>query len=97
MAKNKRWTIPFMSLNGISCRIDIYQDGYSGNDVTEISPNNPNTPGYAAPDPIVLEEDDDEDLLIVARYSTGYINLIEKEYGAMDAIFPKTNTERMVE
>lgn len=97
MAKNKRWTIPFMSLNGTSCRIDIYQDGYEGSTVTEISPNNANTPGYAAPDPIVLEEDDDEDLLTVTRYATGYINLIEKEYGAMDAMFPKTNTEMLVE
>ena len=92
----KRWTIPFMSLGGVSCRVDIYKKGYTGTDVTEISVSNANTPGYPATNPFYFEEDDDEDLLVPVRTKTGYINLIEDSYGSLDDLLPQTNTDHYV-
>ena len=97
MARNKKWTIPFKSLNGTNCRIDIFKEGYSGSAVTEISPNNANTPGYAAANPIDWQENDDDSLLNVLRYKTGYIRLIEKTSGSLIDLFPQTNLDHYVE
>ena len=69
MARAKRWTIPFKSLNGTDCRIDIYDEGYTDTAV-ELSPNNANAPGYAAAEPIFYEEDNSDNLLNVIRYKT---------------------------
>lgn len=96
MARNKRWTIPFKSLNGTNCRIDIYDEGWSGA-VTELSTANANAPGVAAADPFYYEEDNDESLLEVIRYRTGYINLIETVYGGLADLYPETDTEHYVE
>ena len=85
-----------MSLNGTSCRIDIYDEGWTGG-VTELSTNNANAPGVAAADPIYYEEDDSEDLLTVVRYKTGYINLVEKTYNGLIDLYPETDTEHYVE
>ena len=82
MTRAKRWTIPFKSLNGTNCRIDIYDEGWSGA-VTELSTANANTPGVAAADPFYYEENNDESLLEVIRYRTGYINLVETIYGGL--------------
>ena len=30
MARGKRWTVPFVSLSGIECRVDIYDEGWTG-------------------------------------------------------------------
>lgn len=94
---NKKWTIPFVSFNGTSCRIDIYQRGYTGSTVTELSTANANAPGVAATDPFYYEEDDDEDLLSVVRYKTGYINLVETTYGGLSELFPTKNNTLFVE
>ena len=94
---NKKWTIPFVSLNNKSCRIDIYQRGYTGDTVTELSTQNPNAPGVAASDPFYYEEDDDEDLLKVIRTKTGYINLIETVHDGLLELHPTNNKELMVE
>ena len=96
MARAKRWTIPFKSLNGTSCRIDIYDEGWSGA-VTELSTANANAPGVAAADPFYYEEDNDESLLQVIRYRTGYINLVETVYGGLTDLYPETDTEHYVE
>lgn len=95
---NKRWMVPFVSLNGTSCRIDIYKRGYTGSEVIDLSANNPTTPGVAAANPFAYSEGDDEDLLNnVIRYRTGYLRLIEETYGALDEIYPSVNTDRYVE
>ena len=73
MARGKRWTIPFKSLNG-SCRIDIYKEDYSGRCFRRMT----RTPGCAAANPITWQESDDESLLKVYRYKTGYIRLVER-------------------
>lgn len=96
MARAKRWTIPFKSFNGTSCRIDIYDEGWSGA-VTELSTANANTPGVAAADPFYYEENNDESLLEVIRYRTGYINLVETIYGGLADLYPETDTEHYVE
>ena len=90
---NLRWTVPFKSLNNTSCRIDIYQNGYTGTFVQSVP---------AADTPFFYEEDEDEDLLNnVLRYRTGYIRLIEEyESGSstsLDDIFPSSAFDRYVE
>ena len=100
MARTKRWTIPFASVSDISCVIDIY-DEMTNDDtwssVTELSVNNSDAPGYPAADPFYFEEDDDENLLSPIRVKTGYITLIERTYGSLADMFPKTDMEHYVE
>jgi hypothetical protein len=69
---NKRWTVQFKSLNGTTCRIDIYKRGYTGTIVDTL---------IAAANPINYSEDNDSDLLNnVIRFRTGYLRLIENYY-----------------
>lgn len=85
-----------MSLGGVSCHIDIYDNDWPSGSVTEISQNNVSTPGWAADDPFYYEEDDSEDLLDVIRTKSGYIRLIENNYGDLNELFPQTNMDRYV-
>lgn len=88
MARAIRWTVPFMSLNGTSCRVDIYDEGFTG-DATTLT---------GAANAFEYSEIDDEDLLnMVIRYRTGYLRLIEEERGELDAIRPSVNTDRYIE
>lgn len=96
MARAKRWTIPFKSLNGTDCRIDIYDEGWAGS-VTEISTANNSSPGYADADAFYYEEENDENLLTVIRAKTGYISLVETSYNSLLDLYPETNTEHYVE
>ena len=92
----KRWTIPFVSKANKQCRIDIYDPSWTGS-VTELSTNNANAPGVPAADPFYFEEDDDEDLLQVMRFKTGYINLIETEQDGLIDLYPTTLKSRYIE
>ena len=83
----KKYTIPFKSLSGKTCRIDIYDPSYNGTAVTTLT---------GAPQPITFDEDDSEDLLTVVRCKTGYLNLIETTTGELDGVWPTTNTSRPV-
>ena len=94
---NKKWTVPFKSLNGTDCRVDIYAKDYTGDTVTELSISNTSAPGCAAANPFEYSEDNDSDLLNVIRYRTGYLRLIEYEYGGLDDIYPSVNTDRYIE
>ena len=96
MARSIKWNIPFKSLNGTSCNIYIYVEGYSGS-IIELSPNNVNAPGYAAANPIDWQESDDESLLKVYRYKTGYIRLVEKTNGSLSELYPATNTDYYIQ
>ena len=87
MAIGKRWTIPFMSKAGVSCHIDIYQDEWTGS-VTTLT---------GGGTPIIYDEKDDKDLLSPIRYKTGYINIIEQNYGDLIDIYPDSDTSRYVE
>ena len=94
MARAKRWTIPFKSLGDIDCRIDIYEKDYSGT-VETIGASSSQL--VAGANPIFYEEDNDEDLLHVIRAKTGYINIVEKTYGAMQPLFSQMNDQHYVE
>lgn len=95
MAYGLYCTIPFTSLNGTSCQIQIWRDGYSGA-VSTISPDNPSTRGYAAEDPFYFEEDSDHDLLKFIRVKTGYIRLIEKDNDSLSFLYPTREMQHYV-
>jgi hypothetical protein len=89
MARAKRWTLPFISLNGTSCRVDIYKEGYTGSTVDTLT---------GAADPFYFEESDGNDLLNdVIRYRTGYINVVAATVTALDEIYPTDFFDRYVE
>jgi hypothetical protein len=86
---NKKWTVPFKSLNGTDCHVDIYARGYTGSTVTTLT---------GAADPFEYEEDNDEDLLShVIRYRTGYLRVIEENYADLSDLYPTLNTDRYIE
>lgn len=79
----------FVSLNGTNCRVDIYKRGYEGNEVVEL---------VGAANPFEYEEEDSEDTLnTVIRYRTGYLRIIEDNYGDLDELYPLLNTDRYIE
>lgn len=85
---NRKWYLPFTSLNGTSCYINIYKRGYTGNTYTTLT---------GAANPIEWEEDNDESLLQVVRTKTGYINVVESSYGDLNDLYPNTDTEHFIE
>lgn len=88
MARAIRWTVPFKSLSGISCRVDIYDEGWTGS-VTTLQ---------GSANPFEYSENNDEDLLNhVIRYRTGYLRVIEDNFGDLDALYPLVNTDRYIE
>lgn len=88
MARAKRWTIPFKSLDGINCRVDIYAQDWTGS-VTTLT---------GGADPFYYEDTNSDDLLNnVIRFKTGYINLIETSSGELDDIYPEDTFDRYVE
>ena len=95
MARGLRWTIPFMSHNNVACRIEIYNEGWTG-DSTELSLNNPNAPGVAGDDPFFYEEGNNDNLLDVIRVKTGYINLMETTTNGLTDLIPTTDTENYI-
>ena len=93
MARNVKWRASFKSLNGTSCTIDIYQNDWpSYIDPIQVT---------AAADPFFFEEDDSDDLLDdVLRYSTGYIRLVKQfdsGIASLDDIYPTDAFDRYVE
>ena len=88
MARAKRWTIPFKSLNGTDCRVDIYAQDWTGS-VTTLT---------GGADPFYYEDTKSDDLLNnVIRFKTGYINLFETTNGELDDIYPMDTFDRYVE
>lgn len=85
------WQIPFKSLNGTTCRIDVYDP-----DVPESAPISPMT-YQGAEDPFYFEEDDSRDLLNdVIRYKTGYIRMIDNGGQYVKDIYPESVFDRPV-
>ena len=87
-----KWRIPFKSLAERTCRVDIYDlttPDYSGSTTTLVG----------AADPIVIDEDNDDDLTNVVRTQSGYLNIIETDdtTAAIEALKPEKNTSRRVE
>lgn len=92
----KQFTIPFKSLSGKDCLINIYNVKYTGSAVS-LSTDDPNAPAYPAATPIYIEEDNSESLLNVVRAKTGYISLIERTFGALQSLYPETNRQCAIE
>ena len=87
MARTLRWQGTFKSLNDTLCTVNIYDEGWTGN-VTTLT---------MADNPFSYEEDDSDDLLNdVIRSKTGYLRIVENNYGDLNAIFPQTDTEHYV-
>ncbi len=90
MANNPKWTIPFASLGGNSCRADVFDmDAEYTGTATELT---------GAAQPVTIDEEDDDDLLTVIRPRTGYLNIVETDdtSAAIEALKPATNTSRKV-
>lgn len=77
----------FSSLNKTTCNVYIYDEGWTGS-VTELIP---------AAEPFEYEEENDESLLTVLRYRTGYLRVVEDTYGSLEDLYPATATDRYVE
>ena len=90
MAKAIKWQIPFASLSGTLYRIDIYDEGYTGNPVQLT----------AGATPFVTDEDSSEDFFAPIRTQTGSIQVCtRKPDGTMltlDEILPANNLDHPV-
>lgn len=96
MARGKKWTVPFVSLNGTNCRVDIYEEGYNGS-VTELSTANPSAPGVADAKPFEIVEDDSNDMTHFIRFKTGALRLVELTYGGLADLMPRSLTDHYIE
>ncbi|MBQ6764047.1 MAG: hypothetical protein IJP45_02555 [Paludibacteraceae bacterium] len=65
MSKAVRWQVPFASIGGTQYRVDIYDEGYTGDPVTLL----------AGAEPFVTDEDDDEDFFAPVRSQTGTLQV----------------------
>ena len=94
MARALRWIVPFRTLNGSSCVVNIYAEGWTGGSTALVKES-----GIACPaaDPFYYEEKKDKDLLTTLRYSTGYLRLVELTFGALDDMAPTDMFDRYVE
>ena len=89
MARNIRWFVTFKAFNGTNCLVNIYDNDW---------PSGVSMGLRGAADPFYYEEDDSDDLLNdVVRFRTGYIRVIEQNYGDLDAIYPTKTFDRYVE
>ena len=87
MARAIKWTFTAKTLENRDLTVNIYAEDYTG-DAIVVTPS---------ADPMTWEDDDNSNLLEVYRPKTGYIRIIEENYGELTDIYPLTNTERYVE
>lgn len=89
MAKNIRWQIPFVSLQGIHYRVDIYDEG-------EFTP----VQLTAGPTPFVTNEDASDDFFHPVRTQTGTLQVCtlkpDGTYITLDELLPSNNIARPV-
>lgn len=91
MAKNIRWQIPFVSLQGIHYRVDIYDEGtFTPVQLT------------AGPTPFVTNEDDSDDFFHPVRSQSGTLQVCTllpgttDQYITLDDLLPANNIARPV-
>lgn len=87
MARNVRWQVPFMSLDNKAYRVDIYQENFDG--TVEIL--------KGAITPFYTQEDDDEDVFLPIRTSSGYLTVIVENQSLVDEIIAHEEHDRYVE
>ena len=96
MARSQKYSIPFQSFAGVACEVRIYEEGFTGSSTT-ISPSVSGSPGYAAAIPFEYDEDDDKELTHFLRIKTGYIRVVEKTFGSLSGIIPRSTFDHYVE
>lgn len=87
MARGKRWIVQFESLHGVACRVDIYDEGWTGSVTTLLGADNP----------FYYQEENDEDMLLTIRYRTGYLRLVCRDTDDFSELYPAQNTDRYIE
>jgi hypothetical protein len=80
------WTISFKTRTGSD--VDIFIAGKSGNTNEALTP---------AANPLVTQEDGDEDLFVPVKTQTGYVNVVTDNVGLIRSIIPITGGSRSVE
>lgn len=88
----RKYYFKFKTFQNHTCRVDIYDADYSGTAI-ELSKDVAGSPGCPADSPVVIEEDNSDDLLEVVRTKTGYLRLIELTAGGLSDIFPKADDQ----
>lgn len=86
----KRWYYTFATFQGHTCEVDICDETFSGTAV-ELNKDVVGSPGCPSDNPVVIEEDNSDDLLDVVRIKTGYLNFVELTSGGLNDLFPKKN------
>lgn len=85
---NTKWQTKFRSINGSLYTVNICVYGYSGSIISLT----------ADTDPLQLDEVNENDLLDVIRYTTGYVNVLADDSIDVADIFPTNSiTDRYVE
>lgn len=88
MGRKIKWRLQFKSLNNTDCTVNIYEEGYTGNTITQLK-------GAAVP--FEIQEDDSNDLTEFIRYKTAYLRVVETTYGELDALMPTSIRHHFVE
>lgn len=70
MARLIHWQIPFASLNGDNFTINIYEEDYTGSIVTL----------KGGTEPFITDEENDNDIMLPMRTSTGNITIIAEDH-----------------
>jgi hypothetical protein len=86
MSRALKWQLPFVSLAGNDCVVKIYAEGFTGTATTLVG----------GAEPFVIEEDDSKNLLDLVRTTSGYMSVVEDEYGDLDDLFPQNDFQHMV-
>lgn len=90
MSKAVRWQVPFVSLQGIHYRVDIYDEGYTGTPVQL----------YAGPTPFVTDEDSSDDYFAAVRAQTGTLQVCTRKPDGgtitLADLMPETSVARPV-
>ena len=105
MARQIKWRLQFKSLNNTGCLVNIYEDGYTGSsaDTTKTGADVPFavetgvTELMGADVPFEYEEDDSSDLLEFIRIKTGYLRVVESEFGSLNSLMPTSIQHHFVE
>ena len=91
MSKQVRWQVPFAAHDGTRYRVDIYDEGYTGNPVVLT----------AGETPFVTDEDDSDDFFCPVRTQTGTLQVCTDIEGSntplkLEDILPANNIARPV-
>lgn len=95
----------FKANDGTGCLLNIYEEGYTGSsaDTTKTGADVPFTVETGikaltpAANPFEYNEIDDDNLLNVLRYKTGYIRVEEETYGELEDLYPATEMQHYLE